>query len=159
MGRINLSDLIENKKQISYGKLISKKDFASTSVIPIEVKEELKKSGEYYLWIFIPGEDIIKLSVYPCPSSSIKKILIRLKEFSPDLVKGISEVLKNFQLGDATIHTTGLCFSGQNCFYETYVDASELAAKALSLEKIKENFKNVHKVVSVELLDIPVSGL
>ncbi len=153
-----MSDLIE-KKQISYGKLISKADFSATSVIPDQVKQGLKNSADYYLWIFIPGDDIIKLSIYPCPSSTIKKILIRLKEFSPELVKGISEVLKNFQLGDATIHTTGLCFSGQNCFYETYIDTSELIAKSLSLEAIKEDFKHVHKVVSVDLIDIPISEL
>lgn len=150
---------LEEKKQISYGRLIGKDDFAATSVIPDKVKQNLKKSGDYYLWIFIPGEDIIKLSVYPCPSASIKKILIRLKEFSPDLVKGISEVLKNFHLGEATIHTTGLCFSGQNCFYETYIDISQLVAQELSLEKIKEDFKNVHKVESVDLIDIPISGI
>ena len=91
-----MSDQLE-KKQISFGKLITKADFESTTVIPGDVKAGLKKEGDFYLWIFIPGEDIVKLSIYPCPSSSIRKILIRLKEFSPDLVKGISEVLKNFQ--------------------------------------------------------------
>ncbi len=80
--------------------------------------------------------------------------MIRLKEFSPDLVKGISDVLKNFNLGDATIHTTGLCFSGINCFYETYIDAESIKTKNIALDTIKEDFMKVPRVEKVEIVDV-----
>jgi hypothetical protein len=149
---------IEEKKQISYGKLISKDAYKSTSLIPKEVKSNLKVE-DYYLLIYIPGEDIIKLSIFPCKNKGIKKILIRLKEFSPDLVKGISDVLKNFNLGSETIHTTGLCFSGINCFYETYIDSTNLDSGKIAIDSVKEEFLKVPRVVTVEIVDLDVSGL
>lgn len=152
-----MSDTPLERKQISYGNLISHTDFDKMGIVPIEVKKTLKK-GAYYLFIFIPGEDLLKLSVFPVAHSTIKKILIRLKEFSPDLVKGISDVLKNFNLGDSTIHTTGLCFSGVNCFYETYVDATKAESMAVSLNNIIDEFKKVPRVEEVQIVDIVVKA-
>jgi hypothetical protein len=150
--------MAEERKQISFGQLVSKADFGKTPFVPVDVKKTLKPS-DYYLFIFIPGEDIIKLSIFPCKTPSIKKILIRLKEFSPDLVKGISDVLKNFNLGDSTIHTTGLCFSGINCFYETYIDADAIKNRKVSLDTIKADFLKVPRVEKVELVDVVVAKL
>ena len=149
---------IEDKKQISYGKLISQKNFKKSQFIPEKIHSKLKDSP-YYLFIYIPADDIIKISVFPCQHQTIKKILIRLKEFSPDLVKGISDVLKNFNLGDGTIHTTGLCFEAINCFYETYLiaDAFKSATSGITIESIKEKFKSVAKVINVIIEDIPKS--
>jgi len=150
--------VIEEKKQISYGKLITQAHFQGTKCIPDHVKGTLKDTP-YYLFIYIPSDDIIKISVFPCQHSSIKKILIRLKEFSPDLIKGISEVLKNFNLGDGTIHTTGLCFESINCFYETYIDVENVKNRNISLETIREHFLQVPRVHEVQIIDIEVSSL
>ncbi|MHA1612197.1 MAG: hypothetical protein ACTSVZ_11720 [Promethearchaeota archaeon] len=143
---------IKEKKQISYGKLISKEDFASDRCIPSEVKDKLE-NVPYYLFIFIPADEILKISVFPSKNPVIKKILIRLKEFSPELVKGISEILKNFKLGNSTIHTTGLCFENINCFYETYMSVVDMPA---SMEEIKAEFLKVRRVEEVSIIDIPV---
>ncbi len=149
----------EEKKQISYGKLMQKKDFDENALgIPKNVREKLK-STPYYLFIFIPGDDIIKLSIFPCQNNDVKKILIRLKEFSPDLVKGISDVLKKFNLDVGTIHTTGLCFEAINCFYETYVDATALRKENISIEKVREEFLNVHRVKEVKIIDITAKSI
>ena len=77
-----------SRKQISYGYLISKADFDKTNLIPPEGKKILKK-GTCYLFIFIPGKELLKLSVFPCENTTIKKILIRLKEFSPISLRGL----------------------------------------------------------------------
>jgi hypothetical protein len=147
-----------DRRQISYGHLIAAEDFDKSPFIPLEVKKNLKK-GKTYLFIYIPGEEILKLSIFPCENATIKKILIRLKEFSPDLVKGISDVLKNFNLGDSTIHTTGLCFSGVNCFYETYIDSTKITTMDLSLDKIKENFLKVPRVENVQIENVELKKL
>ena len=147
-----------DRKQISYGYLLSKENFENTPLIPPAAKRILKK-GEYYLLIFIPGEELLKISSIPVEHSDIKKILIRLKEFSPDLVKGISDILKNYNLGDSTIHTTGLCFSGINCFYETYVDATKATTLKISLEGIKNEFKKIPRVEDVQVLEIELKDL
>ncbi len=147
-----------SRKQISYGYLISKADFDKTNLIPPEGKKILKK-GTCYLFIFIPGEELLKLSVFPCENTTIKKILIRLKEFSPDLVKGITDVLKNFKLGDSAIHTTGLCFSGVNCFYETYMDATKMTNHDISIDDIEEDFRKIPRVEEVEIQDVPMKKL
>ncbi|MHA1719477.1 MAG: hypothetical protein ACTSWX_05255 [Promethearchaeota archaeon] len=143
----------DEKKQISYGKLMLKSDFEKNTFIPNNVREKLK-TAPYYLFIFIPADDIVKLSIFPCQNNDIKKILIRLKEFSPDLVKGISDVLKKFNLDVGTIHTTGLCFEAINCFYETYVDATTLREKNILIENVKKEFLNVQRVKEVKIIDI-----
>lgn len=148
----------DEKKQISYGKLMQKKEFDENAFIPNNVREKLK-SSPYYLFIFIPAEDLIKLSIFPCKNNDVKKILIRLKEFSPDLVKGISDVLKKFNLDIGTIHTTGLCFEAINCFYETYVDATTLREKNISIEKVRDEFLNVQRVKEVKILDISAESI
>jgi hypothetical protein len=146
------------RKQISFGNLIARTDFEKSPMIPDDVKSILRK-GEYYLFIFIPEEKNLKLNVFPVENQKIKKILIRLKEFSPDLVKGISDVLRSFNLGDSTVHTTGLCFSGVKCFYETYVDASKAEQSKISLDNIKAEFVKIPRVEEVELLNIEVKSL
>jgi hypothetical protein len=146
------------RKQISFGYLVSKDDFEKSPFIPSDSKIHLKKSP-FYLLISIPGEEILKISVFPCENSAIKKILIRLKEFSPDLVKGISDVLKNFNLGDSTIHTTGLCFSGVRCFYETYIDSAKMGVKNVSAEQIRAEFLKVPRIEEVQLQDVTLKKM
>lgn len=144
---------VDEKKQISFGKLITKAKFESSGFIPDKVQSHIK-STPYYLMIYIPADDIIKISVFPCENSSIQKILIRLKEFSPDLVKGISDVLKNFNIGDGTIHTTGLCFESINCFYETYLDSTLIKTRKVTTERIREEFLKVPRVEEVTIINI-----
>ncbi len=148
----------EKKKQISYAKLISKDDYQNLGVVPDPVKKTLKKTGDFYLWVYIPGEDILKLSIYPLASDSISKILIRLEEFSPELIKGISEILQKLELGDNTIHTTGLCFSGENCYYETYINTASLSGK-LTKERVEGEFSSIAKIREVKVIEIPLSKM
>lgn len=145
----------QDKKQISYGKLMQKKDFDENTFIPNSVREKLI-STPYYLFIFIPANDLIKLSIFPCENNDVKKILIRLKEFSPDLVKGISDVLKKYNLDIGTIHTTGLCFEAINCFYETYINAATLRKENISIEEVRDEFLKVQRVKDVKIINIGV---
>ncbi|TFH27687.1 MAG: hypothetical protein E4G98_05940 [Promethearchaeota archaeon] len=147
-----MEEKIEEKKQISYGKLISREDFMSDRCMPADVKNKLE-DVPHYLFIFIPSDEILKISVFPSKNPTIKKILIRLKEFSPELVKGISDILKNFKLGSSTIHTTGLCFENINCFYETYMSVVDMPT---SMDEIKAEFMKVPRVEEVSIIDIPI---
>ena len=144
----------KQKNKISIGKILSREDFNST-IFPEEVKAEINEAP-YYLLIFIPREDSIKISCFPTNTSDIKKILIKLIEFSPDLVKGISTILNELNLSKDILHTTGICYELENCFYETYLLGDTLNSGTVSVDAIKEKFLAIEKIINVEIKDIPI---
>jgi hypothetical protein len=144
----------KQKNKISIGKILSRDDFNST-IFPEEVKGEINEAP-YYLLIFISREDSIKISCFPTNTKKIKKILIKLVEFSPDLVKGISTVLNDLNLSKDILHTTGICYELENCFYETYLLGDTLISGTMSTEDIKEKFLAIEKIVDVSIENIPI---
>ncbi len=143
----------EEKPQISVGKLVKKADIQNNILIHNDAKNKIKDS-EYYLVISIPGKDILKLNIFSIKNQVITKILIELVEFTPQTVEGIGDILTEFQICDSIIHTTGLCFSGANCYYESYMDMNILQKEGFSVEKLKEAFSKVENVKSVQLIPI-----
>ncbi len=144
----------KTKNKISIGKILSWEDFNST-IFPEEVKTDINEAP-YYLLIFISREDSIKISCFPTKTSDIKKILIKLIEFSPDLVKGISAILNELNLSKDILHTTGICYELENCFYETYLLGDTLNSGTVSVDAIKEKFLAIEKIINVEIKDIPI---
>jgi hypothetical protein len=145
---------IKLKNKISIGKILSKEDFNAT-IFPEEVKNEIN-DAPYYLLIFISREDSIKISCFPTQTQDIKKILIKLIEFTPDLVKGISTVLNKLNLSKDILHTTGICYELENCFYETYLLGNSLDSGETSINAIKEKFLAIDKIVNIVIEDIPI---
>lgn len=145
---------IKLKNNISIGKILSKEDFNAT-IFPEEVKNEIN-DAPYYLLIFISREDSIKISCFPTQTQDIKKILIKLTEFTPDLVKGISTVLNKLNLSKDILHTTGICYELENCFYETYLLGNSLDSGETSINAIKEKFLAIDKIVNIVIEDIPI---
>ena len=141
----------EEKKKISVGLIISRDQLFGNSIIPEEIKKDIIKA-EYYLLIYISREDVIKISCFPTSTDNIKKILIKLEEFSPNLVKGISGVLRDLDLSKDILHTTGLCFKLQDCYYESYLVGDNLNPELM--EKVKQEFLEVTKIVDVIIEDI-----
>jgi hypothetical protein len=137
------------KKKISSGIVASKEDLKNNLFLPQEVDEELI-STPYYLVIFITRKEILKISCFPTETNDIKKILIKLQEFSPDLVKGITDVLNELQIAKDILHTTGLCYDMENCYYETY-----LAGVKLDQDQISKKFMKIAKVLNVKIEEIP----
>ncbi len=144
----------KEKNKISLGLIITKEDLKFT-VFPDEVKEEIIESP-YYLLIFISREDVIKVSCFPTNTKLIKKILIKLEEFSPEIVKGISEVLSELNLSKDILHTTGICYELEKCFYETYLIGDLLESGHLSAEMIKKKFLSIKRVNNIIIEDIPL---
>ena len=145
----------ETKNKISIGLIISNEDLKNNAIIPVEVTKEILDCP-FYLLIFISREDVIKISCFPTSTNNIKKVLIHLTEFSPELVKGISSVLKDMNLSKHILHTTGLCYEMENCFYETYLVGDHLEANQISIDSIKGKFLNIAKVIDVRIEDIPI---
>ena len=83
-----------------------------------------------------------------------RKSIIKLKEFSPDLVKGISNVLNDLNLSNAILHTTGLCYEQQKCFYETYLIGDTIDSGELTIDNIKNKFMSVANVIDVQTEDV-----
>lgn len=141
------------KNKISVGLIINNNELNDNPIFPPEIKEEILGSP-YYLLIFISREDVVKISCFPTQNKNIKKILIKLKEFSPDLVKGISNVLNELNLSKAILHTTGLCYEMEKCFYETYLTGDMVDSGELSVDDISTKFMSVANVLSVQIEDV-----
>jgi len=135
------------------GIIVKKEEIENNIIFPKEILQSLE-TKPYYLLIYIIREDIVKINVFPVETKSIKKILINLESFSLELVNGISEVLKD--LNEYILHTTGICYSEEFGFYETYINMEKLNEKNITLEKIKEDFMNIPKIVKVIVEDIPL---
>jgi hypothetical protein len=148
------TDNAEQKNKISVGLIINNNELSNNPIFPSEIKEEISNSP-YYLLIFISREDVVKISCFPTQNKNIKKILIKLKEFSPDLVKGISNVLNELNLSKEILHTTGLCYEMEKCFYETYLIGDIIDSGQLTLENLQSKFMAVANVINVEIEDIP----
>ncbi len=138
------------KNKISVGLIISKEELNKNPMIPEEILKEIIETP-YYLLIYISREDVVKISCFPTKTNNIKKILISLKEFSPDLVKGISTVIKDLNLNKKILHTTGLCFSMENCYYETYLLGDSISDEISVIESIKDKFLAVPKILEVKI--------
>jgi len=142
------------KNKISVGLILTNNELNTNPIFPTEIKEEIMNSP-YYLLIFISREDVVKISCFPTQKRNIKKILIKLKEFSPDLVKGISNVLNELNLSKEILHTTGLCYEMEKCFYETYLIGDIIDSGELTIDNIQEKFMSVANVIDVHIEDIP----
>ena len=148
------TDNSAQKNKISIGLTLTNNELNNNPLFPAEIKEELLNSP-FYLLIFISREDVVKISCFPTKNRNIKKILVKLKEFSPDLVKGISNVLNELELSKDILHTTGLCYEMEKCFYETYLVGESIVSKNISVDDIKDKFMSVANVISVVIEDIP----
>jgi hypothetical protein len=142
------------KNKISIGLIITNGELNKNPIFPSEIKEEILDSP-YYLLIFISREDVVKISCFPTKNRNIKKILVKLKEFSPDLVKGISNALNDLKLSKEILHTTGLCYEMEKCFYETYLIGEMVDSGELTVDNIKSKFMSVANVIDVNIEDIP----
>ncbi|MFX1321720.1 MAG: hypothetical protein ACFFAQ_08750 [Promethearchaeota archaeon] len=149
-----VAEKLEEKNKISVGMIITNEELNNNRIFPSEIKEEILRSP-YYLLIFISREDVVKISCFPTKKNNIKKILIKLKEFSPDLVKGISNVLNELNLSKDILHTTGLCYEMEKCFYETYLTSDIIDSGQLNVETLKNKFMSVANVINVFIEDIP----
>ena len=142
------------KNKISVGQIITHDELDNNPIFPSEIKEEILDSS-FYLLIFISREDVVKISCFPTKKKNIKKILIKLREFSPDLVKGISNVLNELNLSKEILHTTGLCYEMMNCYYETYLIGDITESGELSVDIMKEKFMGVANVIDVQIETVP----
>jgi len=145
---------IDKKNRISIGLIISNEDLTKNPIFPAEIIKDIQ-NAPYYLLIYIAREDVVKISCFPTQTKNLKKILIKLKEFSPDLVKGISNVLNELNLSKDILHTTGLCYEMENCFYETYLISDNLEKRNISIDMMKKKFMALSKVIKVIIEVIP----
>ncbi|TXT62744.1 MAG: hypothetical protein BAJALOKI3v1_510024 [Promethearchaeota archaeon] len=134
------------KNKISVGLIIDKEELQSNVIFPGEIKEEVM-DAPFYLLIFISREDVVKISCFPSTTNNIKKILIKLEEFSPNLVKGISSVLRELNLSKDVLHTTGLCYELSDCYYESFITGDGMDSE--DIEEIKRAFMAIEKVNDV----------
>jgi hypothetical protein len=141
------------RNKISVSIIIDHDELITNNVFPDEIKYNIIQSP-YYLLIFIPRKDIIKINCFPISNKHIKKILIKIEEFSPEMVKGISKIFKELNLSKDIIHTTGICFELSDCYYESFLKAEILDSE--TLEKIKQKFMRLEKVIEIRFENVKV---
>ena len=149
---MNSDNQVERNK-ISVSLIIDYQELMNNNVFPNEIKNDVIQTP-YYLLIFIPRKDVIKINCFPISNKHVRKILIKIEEFSPDMVKGISKIFKELNLSKNIIHTTGICFELGECYYESFVKAEVLDSE--TLEKIKKKFMILEKVIEVQFEDVKV---
>ncbi|MCP4761696.1 MAG: hypothetical protein GY870_07940 [archaeon] len=140
-------------KNLSYGKIINYENFIEESLFSEELKNKIHKE-KFYLIINIPGEKNAKINIFPIKTKSVKKVLVKLSEFSPELVKGISEILKEEKLDENMVHTTGLCFSSSGCYYESYFAIDDISDSRLI--EIRNKFKKIHNVIDLIIKNVDI---
>jgi len=65
-------------------------------------------------------------------------------------------VLNELNLSKDILHTTGICYELENCFYETYLLGNSLDSGETSINAIKDKFLAIDKIVNVVIEDIPI---
>ncbi|MCK4780565.1 MAG: hypothetical protein KAT57_10275, partial [Candidatus Lokiarchaeota archaeon] len=68
---------------------------------------------------------------------------------------GISNVLNELNLSKEILHTTGLCYEMEKCFYETYFIGDLIDSGELTIDMITDKFMAVANVLNVQIDDIP----
>jgi hypothetical protein len=131
-------------QQISSASLLTR-EALSTISIPEEVLSKLTDATDNFLVIFIPRSDNLKISIIPCKSAEILKILVHLTEFSPQTVKSIADIIYDLKI--STVHTSGICFHDLECCYEAYVEVQEI----YDLKFIREEFLKIPQCTAVDL--------
>jgi len=142
-------------KEVSIGLIVKNEDIVSNKIIPKKIIQSLEEKP-YFLLIYIIREDIVKINIFPIENKAVKKILINLTDFSPELVNIISNILKDLNLNDSILHTTGICHAEEFCYYETYINIANLNEINITLEKIKEEFSDIPGINNVMIEDIPL---
>lgn len=120
----------------------------NTLVMPPEALRQFTAEAGSYLVIFNPRPDNMKISIIPCKTKEVLKIVVHLTEFSPQTVKNIADII--YELRISTVHTSGICFHEKECCYEAYV---EMRGGNL-VSAIKDRFQKIpqFKAVDIEII-------
>lgn len=142
------------KNKISVGLIITRDQMINNQVFPDEVKKDIS-SSPFYLLIFISREDVVKINCFPLQTDSIKKVLIKLTEFTPEIVNGISRVFKDLDLQKKEIiHITGVCYEMEDCYYEAFISGNVFKREGIT-EAINEKLSSLPNILNVVIEDIP----
>jgi hypothetical protein len=137
-------------QQISTGIMLAREGL-KTLTIPPEAINQLSAETGNYLVIFNPRPEGMKISIIPCKTKEVLKIVVHLTEFSPQTVKNIADIIYDLKI--STVHTSGICFQEKECCYEAYV---EMRGNNIA-NSVKEKFQKVPQFKSVDLEIIKVS--
>ncbi len=122
-----------------------------TLAVPPESLRQFTADAGSYLVIFNPRPDNMKISIIPCKTKEVLKIVVHLTEFSPQTVKSIADIIYDLKI--STVHTSGICFHEKECCYEAYVETREGILASL----IKEKFQKIPQFKAVDIETIKVS--
>nr|MDO8111450.1 hypothetical protein [Candidatus Sigynarchaeota archaeon] len=130
---------------LSKGLLLTREKLKSITV-PQQVLDQFTADTNNYLVIFNPRSDNLKISIIPCRTREILKVLVHLTEFSPQTVKNIADIIYDLKI--STVHTSGICFHEKECAYEAYI---EMDKKGTIMNTIKDKFSKIPQCKNVDL--------
>lgn len=104
--------------EVSKGKLLRRGEVTRLEIPPVLI-DKLPFSSRL-LVIFVPRPDNVKITVIPCKTEEILKIVVHLDQFHPETIRSIADIISELRI--STVHTSGICFHEKECFYEAYVE-------------------------------------
>ncbi len=130
--------------------MLTRENLKTLAMPPDALRQFTAEAGSY-LVIFNPRPDNMKISIIPCKTKEVLKIVVHLTEFSPQTVKNIADIIYDLRI--TTVHTSGICFHEKECCYEAYVEmrGGNIASS------IKERFQKIPQFKAVDLEIIKVS--
>ncbi len=137
-------------QQISTGIMLTRENLKMLTMPPDALRQFTAEAGSY-LVIFNPRPDNMKISIIPCKTKEVLKIVVHLTEFSPQTVKSIADIIYDLRI--STVYTSGICFHEKECCYEAYV---EMRGGNI-MSSIKEKFSKIPQFKAVDLEIIKVS--
>ncbi len=143
-------DLMITKGYISKKKkIIGKKRVRIPDTFLKELENEsTRKKNEHLFTVFRKDRNNGNLIITIIPSSSkIMRVRVKMKKYSPMIMKTMSDVIK-FKV----VFTTGICLGRgeENCYYESYYDIENKDFDVIQ-EEIKNELKKLTEIESVNM--------
>lgn len=144
------------RKELSYAKLVSRESFSHSIFIPDKF-ENFIPEGNNLLLKFVPSDEGLRISILPCESKEVKKILIRLEQFSTEIITEIQKIINKYDINKVVVNTSGICFKAEKCFYEIYIDYHKFEDLQINLDQFKEELMNSPSIHNVNIIGIAFS--
>lgn len=136
------------EQNLSWGKVVEKKSLNTIQLPEDMIKEFINLTElENMLIVFTPRQNILKIDIFPVESKNIIKVQLKLTQFSGMTVKQIGQIIREMNI-PKNLFTSGVCLQADLCLYEAYIEEQKLS---ISLDELKEKFKEVENVVKVEI--------
>jgi hypothetical protein len=121
----------------------------STFSLPPEFLETFKCETNNPQVIIIVLRSTKDIHIIPTKSNSVVKISIEIEDLSSRFLQDLGKFFMRFSI--KTIYSTGLIFTPENCFYEAFIDSTDLS---MPVDLLKDELKGIKGVSGVGVVTL-----